>query len=170
MNLSLINEVKNLSQYDFTNGYNTLNNREKVIFWNNVIDDYLSKNKIADELKVHILELKKFVTVQMYESLGTPKGDSTARAFYKSWYVEPSLSGKYQTQALWQVATLQGVKSTHPAGGNKVLKVAPGTGSCNCYYTLSCLPDNQCIEKAATCTASPGCGIMGTTNCDGKCE
>ncbi|WP_207535311.1 bacteriocin fulvocin C-related protein [Desertivirga arenae] len=179
--MKLIREVEDLPKSHIGLGYSKLTPEEKVVFWNRQIDNYLLENKVSDELKDHILKLKSFITVNLYENLGKPETEKLVDKFTKEWLLDPIQNGRFPAKTLISVSTLYGRKTKESS--IKTLNTASYSTSseqsitCDCYYSVYCQigtgGSNLCMTQDACKTNSDNpfnCGITGTSRCVGRCE
>lgn len=176
INLDLIKEVENLPKSTVILGYQNLNNNEKVEFWNRHIDSYLNTHIISTEFKDHILKLKNFVRVDLYNTLGTANTDADVEKFTKEWYTDVVKKNVFPHDQLLEVGTIYGVgknETTLRTMKTTAYSESSENSACNCYYEVSCWLWKNCISEniCKSPNANPyNCGLVGTSRCTGVCQ
>jgi hypothetical protein len=168
--------VEELPEHLVNLGLAKLSPVEKSLLWQRHIDKYINNDRISPALKIHALKLRAIVNEKLFEDLGSTSSENFLNKFEVEWFAEPLKKGLFTKDDLLLLATTFGM------GSDKLLSmereqildevvpvVEEGDKSCNCYYSLSCPGNgNSCIEGG--CKKVDGCGLLGTTRCDGLCE
>lgn len=175
INMDLVTEVENLPKSVVSLGYNKLNSSEKVLFWQRHLDQYVKEhNDLSPEIKSQLLEMKKFVTTDLYDNLKTPEMRKRIDAFQRDQYTIPVQQKKIPASILIDAATLRGTGKTEQTLTElQRTAVALASDNCDCYYDISCGLNRFCfsVRECQTNDDNPyNCGLFGTSRCTGKCS
>lgn len=177
VNLDKISEVMTLPMTKVRLGYLTLSPEEKVIFWNNHLNDYENNHEISSKLKDHILDARRFLTPEIYKGIGTPSIDSAIAKFTKDWLIDPVESKQFNLKELLAISSFNniGTKEETLSKLESTSMLNTVESDCNCFYTIYCTgaygSSYQCITKSTCQDVGPAtCGVFGGSKCTGHCE
>jgi hypothetical protein len=176
VNMDLITEVENLPRSVVSLGYNKLNSSEKVLFWQRHIDQYVKEHSdLSPEIKSQLLEMKKFVTTDLYDNIRKTETRKRIADFQREQYTIPVQQRKISANVLIDAATLVGAgKAEQTLTELQRTAVALATdNNCNCYYDISCSTGKYCFSNPVCSTGDDNpynCGLFGTSRCSGICS
>jgi len=173
VNMRLIREVEKLPNSIVYLGVDRLNSREKVVFWNRHLDEYVSTHVVSKELSQHIQKLRDFIKVETFDAISKNNDSKLINDFTHDWLVTPIKKGIFTNKTLSDIATLSGVGTKEQTLYYLNKKAYMDNIECNCTMSYQCYSS---VYPAATCVTTPGsclirvCGIVGTLYCNGQCN
>ena len=174
VDLSLIREVENLPNNIVSVGYDQLNTSEQLVFWDRQQQRFLRDNQVSDALRKHISLLSQINTLEVRNSLDTPRTREFIDNFTKTWFVDPVKKGIFSRDDLLQVATLFGAGKSDLSLEKLNARVSAvqveTENDCNCIYDLGCQGWSATCNTGSCSSGSSNCGILGSSNCQGKCS
>lgn len=148
--------------------FQMLNAEEKVLFCRSRLEGLLKTRKFSAEQVKHINELIKFAKPELYESK-TPIIRERIKSFTKRWVTEGQ---KYFTfQQLFFIGFR--FDQCESAFSDEIVPPPPQNDCSCCSDCLSqCFFGSvgTCSTKVACKKTDSGCGIIGTSGCDGECS
>ena len=171
--MDLIRAVENLPNSVVQLGFKKLSPEEKFVFWTRHIDNFLKNNKLTLETENHIMNLKKFLRVDLFTNIGSEETKKQIDDFEKAWLIDPVASGKFDAKTLVFASSLMNVGKKDDVSKTAI---ASGEPICHCRLTIYCqigdwhgtCDDGKCV--VATDEEEGGCGLFGTSNCTGICN
>jgi hypothetical protein len=124
---------------------------------------------LSYEEKEYLTEIFQLLTPEIYSS---KEAKLKFRAYADTWMKEVRKRFEWTDLEIYQY--------THTWLTNEefgewlvsrktTLKSTKAEANCDCYYTISCFPEGRlCVS--GRCTIVDGCGIFGSTECNGRCE
>lgn len=139
--------------------WRSLSSENKKRIFNEKIDLVISTENLSTAEVTHLNSLKNYYVADLY--------DSTEKPFLVTWenYAKNTLGWDNNKLTL-----LVGIWSTP----NELVKAAERGGNpaplpkCSCAWDAGCAGFGDCAVRGG-CIGKIGCGLIGTSNCDGTC-
>lgn len=176
-----LDHLKNLSRdsilkYSFNRQmaiFRALTPEKKVKLWQEKINIVLAGNQLSESDKTHLRKLINYLQPYHYES---DKGRIDFAGYAKRWEEEAKKMGWDSAKVFFNTNTWL-TEAEFKALRTKVLeaeKLNPQNNSavepsCSCSYDIYCWPNRLCTGDGKCCETPDGCGVFGTSSCDGHC-
>ncbi len=141
----------------------------KVNLWNEKFRTLLAEEALTDKEKNHLRKLFSFIKPEHYD---TKSGFAELKSFVEKWKNEA------ETNLAWgekEFFLYTSILFTVPEFNEYIVserqKYMQDDSDCECIYSIYCeFRNHTTCDETSGCHTSDGCGIVGTSNCTGRCE